>query len=130
LLALEQLNNVDKHRDLHPTGSVLASTQFAVSGTGFLMLSKIEGWPNELHERAMLARFTGRFDMENGEVEFSMPNVRFDVIFGKACAAPAARGRSVLVVLLEIREFVMAILMPAFAEQLGIDYRLEVSAPE
>jgi hypothetical protein len=118
LLALDQLINVDKHRDLHPTGSVLAGTQFSISGTGFRSLSKIEAWPYELRERAMLARFTGLFE---DDVEFSMPNARFDVIFGNASAAQVVRGRSVMIALLEVREFIMRFLMPAFAEELGIE---------
>ena len=118
LLALDQLNNVDKHRDLHPTGSVLAGTQFRISGTGFSQLSKIEAWPHELRERAMLARFTGVFD---GDVEFSMPNARFDVVFGRDCAARIVCGRSVLLTLVEVREFIAKRLMPAFGEELGVE---------
>jgi hypothetical protein len=126
LLALDQLNNVDKHRDLHPTGSVLAGTQFQISGSGFRELRKIEAWPRELRERAMLARFTGVFD---GDVEFSMPNARFDVVFGSDSAARAVRGRSVLVTLVDVRDFIAKRLMPAFAEELGVELAFVETPP-
>jgi hypothetical protein len=119
LLALDQLNNVDKHRDLHPTASVLAGTQFRISGTGFRQLSKIEAWSQELRERAMLARFTGVFE---DDVEVSMPEARFDVVFGKCCAAPVVRERSVMLTLIEVREFIMKRLMPAFADELDMEF--------
>lgn len=126
LLALDQLNNVDKHRDLHPTAAVLAGTQFQISGTGFRQLSKIEAWPHELRERAMLARFTGVFE---DDVEFSMPNARFDVGFGKDSAARVVRGRSVMLTLIEVRELIMKRLMPAFAEELGVEFSLVETPP-
>jgi hypothetical protein len=74
----------------------------------------------------MLARFTGVFQ---DDVEFSMPNAHFDVVFGKGCAARVARGRSVMLTVIEMREFIMKRVMPAFAGALGVDFSLAETAP-
>lgn len=67
----------------------------------------------------MLARFTGTFE---DDVEFSMPNARFDVVFGEDCAARSVRGHSVMLTLGEVREFIAKRLIPAFAEQLEVEF--------
>ena len=109
LALLNDLCNVDKHRMLHPTASMLVGSQFGISGTGFMELRAVEVFPGELRSRAMLARFTGRFE---DDVTFTH-NMRLDVVFGRDSAAAGARGQSVVASLASIREFVVAQLMPA-----------------
>jgi hypothetical protein len=118
LALLDALCNVDKHRMLHPTASMIIGTQFGITGTGFFELQSVEVFPAELQPRAMVARYTGRFE---GDVSFTQHLV-LDVIFGRECAAVAARGKSVIGLLLAIRDFIALVAMPALAGLLGGRY--------
>jgi hypothetical protein len=109
LTLLNDLCNVDKHRMLHPTASMLVGSQFGIEATGYFELHRIDVFPRELRSGAMLARFAGRFD---GDVTFTH-NMGLDVVFGRDCAAVRARKQSVVATLAYIREFVLRELMPA-----------------
>jgi hypothetical protein len=118
LALLNDLCNVDKHRMLHPTASMLVGSQFGIEATGYFELRGIEVFPRELRSGAMLARFTGRFD---GAVTFTH-NMALDVGFGRDCAAITARKRSVVASLAYIRHFVVTELMPALTAFFDVEY--------
>jgi hypothetical protein len=51
------------------------------------------------------------------------------VVFGTNCAAPVVRERSVMLTLIEVREFIMKRLLPAFAEELNMEFLLVEQPP-
>jgi hypothetical protein len=110
---LDEICNVDKHRGLHPTASMLIGSQFSIrsDGPGHFVLRGIDVFPGPLAERAMLARFNGVFE---GDVTFEQ-NIITDVVFDRDCEAPSVRGQSVLFSLAAIRDFLAADAMPELA---------------
>lgn len=121
LLWLDQICNVDKHRALHPTGSMLVGSRFGIESTGArFSLRAVEVFARQLTERAMLARFTGEF--EGGVV--LRQDAAFDVVFAKDAGAPAVRGRSVVGSLLAIRDFVDLAVLPELARFFPGDYEV------
>jgi hypothetical protein len=99
---LEELSNIDKHRQIHLTGAVPVSASFSIQGTGRFHLRTIEAFPGPMKLGAKVARLHG---------EFSPPPqvtvdayIKPDVVFDKNTQAQSVRGYSVLNVLAAIRE--------------------------
>jgi hypothetical protein len=128
-IALQWLNeicNVDKHRALHPTGSMLAESQFGVGAHGgSFELERIEVFARPLFEGAIVARFVGQF---SGRIQFTQGAV-FDVVFAPDCAAPSVREESVLFTTVAVRDFIFAELMPALAVFFPDEYTFAVNRP-
>jgi hypothetical protein len=125
LLLLDELCNVDKHRSLHVTAAMLVGSQFRISGTGFFELHSIEVFPRPIVERAMLARFTGRFE---GDVAIEA-NLASDVVFARDTEARTVRGRSVLLSLVEIREYLAFRVMPELSGFFPGEYEAVIGGP-
>jgi hypothetical protein len=123
---LAEICSVDKHRALHPTGSMLAQSQFGVlAHGGSFELERIDVFARPVVEGAIVARFVGQFD---GLIQFTVSAV-FDVVFARDSQAPSVREKSVLFTMVAIRDFIVAELMPALATFFPGEYEFTVRPP-
>jgi hypothetical protein len=117
LWQLEELANVDKHRDVHVTGATMIGTSFTVSGAGVWVIEKIEAIPRPIVERAIVGRCYGTFDPPPA---VSMDaHIAADVMFAGSTEATSVRGESVVGTLATIREAVALRVVPALAAELA-----------
>jgi hypothetical protein len=129
-IALQWLNetcSVDKHRELHPVGSMLVGSQFGIASNGGpWSLERIDVFPGPLTDGAMLARFVGEF---SGRIHFTANGI-FDVVFAPDSKAPSVRKESVLFTMTAIRDFICSELMPALAAFFPGDYEYTVESAQ
>jgi hypothetical protein len=124
---LNEISNVDKHRDLHPIASMLVGSQFGIaSSDGPWSLERIEVFPRPLTEGAILSRFIGTFE---GNIILAH-NMLLDVVFARDSAAPSVREQSVLFTMVAIRDFSCAEVMPSLATFFAGEYEFTVESPE
>jgi hypothetical protein len=113
---LEELSSIDKHRLIHLTAAVGVRSRFGLRGPGFQELRRIEPLPVKVKDRAIAARFYGKFDMEAGVNVEAV--VQPDIIFDRRGEASSVRGKSVVRILFSIRDLIGLRVFPSLSTEI------------
>jgi hypothetical protein len=130
LWLLEELSNIDKHRQLHLTTSQVVGSRYGIETTahGF-ELRGIKAFPCVIEKGATVAHLDIR-GLGPGEKMKVEAEIAADITFDRASPSPVLRERSVRAVLFQIVAFVAGQVMPTlFPLFPGIEVRVHHEDP-